>query len=71
MADKVQLERLVELLGKKLGKVDLKNQKIVKEKNVDRENVDSACSGSSCVEIDATRRPPGFGSWKLIKINRF
>ena len=62
MADKVQLERLVELLGKKLGKVDLKNQRIVKENNAGREIVDSALLGSSCVDIDATRRPPGFGN---------
>jgi hypothetical protein len=47
--------------GKK-GKVDLKNQRIVKENNAGREIVDSALLGSSCVDIDATRRPPGFGN---------
>ena len=52
------------------GKVDLKNQSIVKEKNAGREIVDSASSGSSCVDIDATRRPPGSDSWKLIRIDR-
>ena len=60
-----------ELAGKgKKGKVDLKNQRIVKENNAGREIVDSALLGSSCVDIDATRRPPGFGNWSLTKIDR-
>ena len=81
MAGKVQPERLVELFGYdsdtkelaakgKRGKIDLQNQRLVKEKNAGREIVDSDGLGNSCVEIDATRRPPGFDTWRLTKIDR-
>jgi len=60
-----------ELAGKgKKGKVDFNNQRLVNENNAGREIVDSAHLQSSCVEIDATRRPPGFDSWSLTKIDR-
>jgi hypothetical protein len=76
-----QHERLVDLFGYdpdteemadagEQGKVDLNNQRLVNENNAGSETVDSAHLLSSCVEIDATRRPPGFDSWSLTKIDR-
>jgi hypothetical protein len=81
LADEVRRRRLVDLFGydsdteemadeEQQGKVDFNNQRLVNENNAGREIVDSAHLLSSCVEIDATRRPPDFDSWKLIRIDR-
>jgi hypothetical protein len=82
MADEVRRRRLVDLFGDdsdteemadegEQGNVDFNNNRLlVEENNVGKEIVDSANLGSSCVEIDATRRPPGFDSWSLTKIDR-
>jgi len=80
LADEVRRRRLVDLFGydsdteemadeEQQGKVDFNNQRLVNENNAGREIVDSAHLQSSCVEIDATRRPPGFDSWKLTRID--
>jgi hypothetical protein len=78
MADKVQ--RLVDLFGYdsdteelagkgKQCKANPNNQRLVKEENAGKDIVHAGRLRSSCVDIDVTRRPPGFHCWKLTKID--